>query len=37
VLCAAAMLCATLLSMLGGLLASLRALLVPPLFVLRQE
>jgi putative ABC transport system permease protein len=36
-LCGAAVLGAALLSVLGGLLASLRALLVPPLFVLRQE
>jgi putative ABC transport system permease protein len=36
-LCIAAVLCATVLSVLGGLLASTRALLVPPLLVLRQE
>lgn len=36
-LCALAVLCATLLSVLGGLLASLRALWVRPLVVLRQE
>jgi len=36
-LCAAAVLSAVLLSMFGGLLASLRALLVPPLLVLRQD
>jgi len=36
-LCVAAVVCATVLSVMGGLLASLRALLVRPLFVLRQE
>jgi putative ABC transport system permease protein len=36
-LCVAAVVCATLLSVLGGLLASVRALVVRPLFVLRQE